>query len=283
MGRVNAYGYPGIDPRFSSEDRQVWWGLRDQQIFVGVDLWSGTQDTGNTAGSSGGTAIPSVLRAGLVLGQIQVAGAMGAVGQWMQYNKLGSAAGGAAGVTAGVDVASAVLEFGIDMRSMDGTPVGKGLPVLVGGRLKASQLIGLDGAARAQLGGNGRFIFDDDLPNAPSRSTGGWLREAAASTRAITAADNGTLFIFGGAATMTLPSLASVAPGFRVGFWCDTAGAAVVQHAGADVIHGTATLVGVTLTAGAIGSGCVVESNQLGTFWRERNTSAGITGGFAIS
>lgn len=245
MTRANIAGLPGIDARLSGADQQVWWGVREQQSFSNVLLSSVTVDAGNTPTTQ--------LRGGLVLGQIV------ASGKYIQYSPT---------AVDGSEVAKAVLEFGIGMLDAGGTAVDKAANVLQRGNLKAGNLIGIDSLARAQLGENGRFIFDDDLMGLPT-FLGPFQREinysSAGGTRVILASENGTLFTTtgGGAVTFTLPAWAR---GLAFMFTNTQAQNMVVQRAGADTINGFNNLVATTLTfntaSNLIGAAIMVYASQ---------------------
>ena len=269
-------GMPGIDAKITSEDRQIWWGIREQQIFAGAVLASTTIDVGNSG-------ITGQLRAGLILGRITTGSA---AGKWTHYAIGGNSAGGGSAVpsAAGVNVAAGVLEFGFPMANLAGTAVDHAVPILIGGRLKSNQLLGLDAPSRRVLGAS-RFIFDDDVLNLPSFGGGLWLREAPiAGNTTIFAHDNGTLFVTSAAATFTLPA---VAPDLQFGFFNEVDGDIVIDVAGSDKIVGDHSLIGVKLTANTgshkIGAGCVVSANAAGTRWRVRQAGAVAAGQFIMS
>lgn len=261
MTRVNTGGLPGIDVRLSGADQQVWWGIRDQQIFEAAYIGSTCVDAGNTPTTQ--------LRAGLILGKVT------ATGKLIAYT---------ATATDGSQVAYGVLEMGLGMLDAGGTARDKLADCLIGGRLKAGQLIGLDNLARKQLGTNGRFIFDDDVLCAPS-FLDNWVCEKAvtdaASPYAIPTAENGFLYTNTGAAGAVQFVLPVCAPGLQFAFYVIADQTVTVSKNASD----SGNIVGLNNAAASnaafstgsqkIGGGMTVASNAAGTKWHVHNWSAG--------
>lgn len=250
MSRINMGGLPGIDAKLSAADQQVWWGTREQQEFQQAYISSAAVDAGNTPTTQ--------LRAGLVLGKITSSGKLKA------YD---------ATATDGSDVALGVLEYGIGMLDAGGTARDKLVSYLVKGNLKASQLIGLDQRARAQLGANGRFTFDDDLPLAAG-FLGPFLREVpvtqAASPYLISASENGTLFTTTGASGAVTFTLPTVAPGLRYAFYNTVDQNITINGmAGNGIVfnNAAANSIAYSTSGQKIGVGILIESNAAGTKW----------------
>jgi hypothetical protein len=194
MGIVASGGYgwgaPGPTGLVQSQEATIGWGGSFWGGYQWTDgtLSSTTTDVGNTPNT--------VLRPGLLLGQLAAT-----PGQYTAYS---------ANATDGSNVAVAILTCEVNMldpftNAVAGRYAGM---FMCGGPVKASQLIGLDGQARAQM--RARFMFDDDFPGRQFP----WLQvipQTTGASYACVAADSGKLFIANstGQFTFTLPPIAN--------------------------------------------------------------------------
>ena len=256
---------PSINAAVETTEKAIYWGGDHQQIIQNRHLKSTAVDAGNSP--------TSMLRPGLILGQIT------ATGLWVEYNVDG---------TDGTEVARAILLDGINMLSGDGTAEARHPRVLLGGNVVASQLLLLDDAARRTLGS--AFNFDDDEVN-----RAGYLGGAKATTNLVTdktvlAAESGTLFICTTAdCTATLPTIAA---GLIYEFvMCADFELVVVSAAGDDLIVGhdlSADSITFTTAGQQIGARVRVEAVHVGTTLKwlaslpQPAFGTGLTGGFTI-
>lgn len=185
---------PGMGTRVDTQENQVWFGKEEQQLYAPGYVVSTAVDAGNTP--------TTLLRAGLIMGRIA---ASGKLKQWAPTAVDGS------------QYAWCVLAHAIDMLTY-GTAADRFTgKFLIRGNLKAGALLvggnaslGISGDAyemilRRQL--LGRFIFDDDLTGTLFGSNEG-VRNLAATTLTLTAADNDVLVncVHSAAMTITLPT-----------------------------------------------------------------------------
>lgn len=250
----NVGGNPGIQASVFSAENQVWWGHENMRIFDPLATLKSTAiDAGNLPTTS--------LRSGLVLGKRD------ADGLYAEYDPTQSD---------GREVARGVLVGGISMINQATGLVQDTFQsadqVLVGGLLKAANLIGLDGLARVQL--SQRFIFDDELTGR-GMGDGFWLREVQkAANYVVVAADNLTEFEATAAVQFTLPAIAK---GLRFKFR-QVANASLIIAAPAAILIGLNGAAFTTLTfntAGQmLGTGVVVYANKAGTKWVVEQASA---------
>lgn len=225
---------PGLQPKTTADDAQITWSGRqgaDQTITRRVTIDDAAVDAGNTPSTT--------LRAGLVLA-VQDAD--------------GKAAAYDPDANNGRQIAVGVLEQGQSML-VDGVAKDRFAQMLVGGMVKESQLIGLDGMARRQL--SERFVFDRaPLSLGGSLTPRGVYRKAADYT--LVAADNGLLFVATAAVTFTLPTAAH-GLAFR---FVQTADANLVLQGSLNIVHkGNAAASSVTFNTASqkIGSSVLVE------------------------
>ncbi len=165
-------------------------------VETAATIVSTTVDAGSTP--------TTTLRPGLVLGRIT------STGKYTQHNP---------DATDGSQFAVAVLTRGVSMLDANGTAADKTVSIADGGCLIASGMISGsgDGAltqiARAQLAQTGKFTFNDDPNNKPALPLFGGMRVVNKSADyTVTSADNGTVFMTGGATAavnFTMPAIVS--------------------------------------------------------------------------
>lgn len=199
MSALPGFGsLPGFSTALQSIEAAITWGgdraSRLQQD--GVAIYSGAQDAGNSP--------VTYLRPGLLLGKASSGAAAGMLTAYAANNTDGS------------QQVFGVLLRGLSMLDWTGVVENKYGNILVGGPVKASQLIGLDSFARRQM--SGRFWFDDDIQDQYGTFDDfSSLEVPKTANYQILAADNGSLFTnlgAAGAVTLTLPAVAT--PGFTV-------------------------------------------------------------------
>jgi hypothetical protein len=242
---------PGIQSKVESQERQVWWGHENLRIFDPMPAIKSTAvDSGNTPTTH--------LRGGLVMAKITSGGL------WAEYDPS---------QTDGRQIARGVLMGGLSMLSTSGAAEQKQGVILIGGLLKASQLLGLDASARQQL--SRTFIFDDDIQG---RIWGGsFFQEVSkAANYTVVAADNLTEFVATAAVDFTLPAIGR---GYRFKFR-QTADADlnVISAEGDNIVaegNATADQVGFATSSEKIGGAFIVYSNRAGDAWVVENASAG--------
>lgn len=252
IGLGNAGGMPGISSKVESLESQVWWGHENLQIRdPGPILGAAAVDAGATP--------TTALRGGLVLAKKT------ADGLWYEYD---------ATQTDGREVAQGVLERGISTLGRDSVAAKKSWFVLIGGLLKASELKGLDALARQHL--SARFIFDDDVQGA------GWcgphLKEISkAADYTIVAADNFSEFVMTATGTLTLPAIGK---GYRFRLRSEVdAAIGFLSPEGTNIIaldNLAATTAKFQTANMMIGASAEIYTNEAGTKWVFKNTSAGL-------
>jgi hypothetical protein len=252
--RSDLYGsIPGFSTAYETYENHFRWGRDWAGLIVGVLL----DGTARDAGSSPTT----VLRPGLVLGQIA------ASGTWRDYG---------ANNTDGSDQAGAVLLSSFRMTDLDANNVQRFVWVLVGGPVKAARMFGLDEQARATMAG--RFVFDDR--NYVQNKYPFTRTIAKTANYTVVAADTGTLFTTtgaGGAVTFTLPAIAaSKGMFFRFMNTVDQ-NMTVTAPAGKLVAFNNASATSVSLQTGGgkIGSGFDIVADEASGKWLALPIGAG--------
>lgn len=211
MTRLGGLGAPGVGALLETVEKELLWGGDTGKLIAiyknGV-VDGASRDSGNTP--------TTILRPGLVLGKLTSGG---------QYTEYDPAA------TDGSEVAEAILPIEIRAQDFDSTDADRHLLLLVGGNVKAAQLIGLDVIARAQLGR--QFIFDDDLGGNTNPTT---LVVAKTADYTVLAADNNKLFTTQGAGGTVNFTLPAIDRGLRFRFFSEAAGAMTVTAGTADTL-----------------------------------------------
>ncbi len=243
---------PGMGVVVETFESAVTWGLYPR-YYTGAYIYSGAVDSTNSP--------TSTLRMGLVMGKIT------STGQWTNYSPT---------ATDGSEVAQGVLPIGLRMQDvLSQSNVSKFYGIYVSGGVKAANLLGLDGLARAQMAD--RFYFDDDLAGAHVFP---WRRfQTKTASYAVLASDNLTHFDnLGalGAVTFTLPAIAN---GLYYGFSAMAAQNLIVASAeGANVValnNAVANSVAFQTGAAIIGGSFRVYANAAATKWIVETASAG--------
>lgn len=202
---------PGQTAVLQNTENMIWWGGKpDRLITRGQLILSSAVDAGNTP--------TTILRPGLILGGPNAAEK---VKEWSP---------------AAIDGSENV--YGILMQEINMLRVGVaadrfGPLVMIAGPLKAGGVLvpgeaanGLSGKANEFLFRSlttGRFLMDDDIAGAHN-NWGAW-RQYVTKTAAyqVLAADNNICFNNigdDGSLALTLPAIADVGPGFRIGIMC---------------------------------------------------------------
>lgn len=245
MGRFNVGGDPGIHAKVQTAEKQIWWGHENLRIFDPLPrIVSTAVDSTNSP--------TTTLRAGLVMARVT------ASGLWKQYDPA---------ATDGSQQARGVLvSQGLSMLNQT-THVAenKAGVIMIGGPLKAGQLIGLDSAARIHL--SARFMFDDD--NAGRGWGGAFPKEVEkAADYTIVAADNMTEFVATAAVNFTLPA---VGRGYRFKIRQEANANLVITSPEGNNIVGNndaaATTVTLSTSSHKIGGGLIIYTNLAGTKW----------------
>ncbi len=183
---------PGMGTPSTTYEAAMTWGPMSQLLWWNGYIASATIDSGNSP--------TNILRPGLLLGQIT------STGQWTNYSPT---------ATDGSQVAGAILPFGLSMLDyLTNTNQQKFIGIVVGGRGKGANILGLDNMARAQL--TPKFIFDDNLFGNQWFDWPNFVSKTAAYQ--VLSTDNFTLFDnvgATGAVTFTLPAIAN---GYKFGF-----------------------------------------------------------------
>ncbi len=190
-----------------------------------------------------------------------------ATGEWTNYSPT---------ATDGSQVAQGVLAVGLPMLNpFDSSAQTKVWGIIIGGPVQASQLIGLDGQARADMAS--RFVFDDNYIGNTLFPVQKFVTKVADYT--VTAADNLTFFdTFGaiGAVVFTLPTLAN---GLAYNFRSRADQNLTVTSAAGNDIEAmndlAASSVAFSTGGQLIGAEMQVFSNPAATKWLVRNLSAG--------
>lgn len=244
---------PGMGTVVETFEQAVTWGAFSRLIWFPVNIAAAAIDSGNTPTTN--------LRPGLVMGIITSTGA------WTNYS---------ATATDGSQVARGVLPLGLTMYDyLNGTTQTKVGPMLVGGGLKAANLIGLDLQARADL--TPQFIFDDNLIGNYRFPYPNFVTKTASYQ--VLASDNFTQFDnLGavGAVTFTLPAIAN---GYSFVFRARAAQNLIVASTETANMEALNNLVANSVafqSGGAIIGGVFrVYSNPAATKWLVETLSAG--------
>ncbi len=238
---------PGMGTLIETYEAAITWGPAYQLLWWNGYIDANAVDTGNTPTWK--------LRPGLVLGL------KWATGTYTNYSPT---------ATDGSQIASAILGYGLRMQDvLTGTNTQKFYAIVIGGRVKGANLIGLDNLARAQL--SQKFIFDDNIIGNAPWDWGAFQTKTA--NYQLTATDNFSLFSnFGatGAVTLTLPAIAN---GYKFGLRAYAAQTFKFQSfEGGNLIGSSLTQSGASVAA--IGGGLMVYSNAAGTQWEVQNISS---------
>lgn len=223
-------------------------GGQTNAVFSDVNefLWGGdasrlkvhnSQAVVDGSARDAGNAPTSVLRAGLIMGQIA------ATRKWKQYDPA---------ATDGSEVPAGILNVElVTIMPLEGTNIDKQAPIVVGAPIKARNLFILGAAfighaaefaVRSAFVRSGQFIFDDD----PQGFLSGVNRRIAlrAANYSVGSEDNGNLFIATAAVTFTLPAR-------REGLvyeFMQSANAAMIVNGGAAHIVAVNSLAGTSVT-----------------------------------
>ena len=183
MSDFTSGNIPGSQTKVEAEESHVTWAGR-----YGQDLVATRRVTLDAAAVDSGNSPTTTLRGGNVLALVD------ASGKAHTYDP---------DANDGRQIALGILEHYQNML-VDGVAADRFTQILVHGLVKESELVGLDPRAKQQLAG--RFVFDKDL----GASLGvlmhprGIYRKSA--NYAVTAADNGLLFLATAAVSFTLPA-----------------------------------------------------------------------------
>lgn len=242
--RSDLYGsIPGFSSAYETYENAFKWGRDNAALIVGILLDGTARDVGNTPST--------VLRPGLVLGQI------GASGNWRDFgdNNID-----------GSDEAGAVLISSFRMTDLDSNNVQRFVWALVGGPVRANKLLGLTEQARVQM--SGRFFFDDRSyvqEGVPRQRT-----IAKTANYTVVAADNGTCFTTTGAVAPVNFTLPAPAKGLRYRFF-NTVNQNMVVTAPATKLIGLNGTGFTTLTFSTanqkLGAVADVEADDTGSNW----------------
>ena len=256
MFRSDLYGsIPGYTAASETYERSFRWGRDYHGLIMGAQISGAARDAGNTP--------PTVLRPGLVLGQIASNGLL------KEYNPTG---------VDGSERVYGILLSSFRMQDLDANNINRFVWILAAGPVKAANLLLLDGQARNQMGG--RYIFDDDLGN--KYESLAWTREQAKTANyTVLVSDVGTLFTTTGNAapiTFTLPALAIGLGPFD---FLNTVDQNMIVAAPAGKLitfnNAAATSVAFQTASNKIGGRARFWCNVAGTFYYMENLSPGNT------
>lgn len=236
MSEFTSGNLPGMQAKQESGETQVWWSGRQGQNLIAT-----RPATIDAAAVDPGNSPTSTLRGGQLLASVD------ASGKALPYK---------ADANDGRQMALGILEKHQSML-VDGVATDRVVQLLVQGLLKESELVGLDPRAKQQLAN--RFLFDRDLG-----TSGGALMHPRGIYRksanyAVSAADNGLLFLATAAVTFTLPAKQN-GLAYRFGQLADAD--MTVAGSGGDVIHrgnASASAVVFSTSSQKIGSQVLVE------------------------
>ena len=251
---------PGIGAAVETFEQAITWGRQASLIYAPVVISSTATDPTNVP--------TTLLRPGLCMGIIT------ATGQWSNYSASNSD---------GTQIAQGILPVGFQMVDpFTQLTQTKAWGMLVGGAIKAANIIGLDNNARAQL--SPRFLFDDFLQGVPNDNYRFPWNSFVSKTAsyAIQPTDNFTLFDNTGAAgpiTFTLPPILN---GYSIGIRVVTnQNVLVTSNEGANIIalnNASANTLAYQTGAQLIGGYMALFTNPQGTKWiLENNSSNAIT------
>ncbi len=238
-------GIPGITAAVETYESEYTFGRWGVTIPVGFQIDGAARDSGNS--------LTSVLRTGLILGQIASSGNLT---NW------------SATAVDGSNRVYGILAWPIRMTDLDANNTNRFVPVTIAGPVQASKLIGLTAEARVQM--RGRFIFDDDPGNKGFYRP--WQVEIPKITAySVLASDNGTLFTTTGAVGSVLFTLPALAPGLMFEFMAVADFTMTVASlAGDDIVTSNDTQadsVGFATGGDIIGGHVRIYSNMAGTRW----------------
>lgn len=238
--------------RDTVESQFIW----NKGVFTVFDMGAIIDGTSTDVGNTNKT---TTLRGGLLMGKVA------STGKLKPY---------AAANTDGTQIPYGIMPFDVHVVDADGNTQDRTVGVCIGGYVKGSKLFGLDQWARNIM--QGAFRFDDNffLPNQRGVP---WLKEnnqVAAYT--VLAADSGTLFTTGGAATITftLPTLALATPGCTWWFFnLQNNNMVITAPTGKLIADGNAAGTNATYSTAShiIGSFAQVTLNAAGTFYYLQN------------
>ncbi len=227
------FGIPGQTEAVYSDSNEFLWGsdATKMRVMTAQAVVSGAaRDLGNTP--------TSILRAGLVMGQIT------ATKKWKEYDPAS---------TDGSQIPAGVLP--VELVTVDplaGTNLDKGAPIVIAAPVKARNLFILGAAfvghaaefaVRAAFVNSGCFVFDDDPTGILSGRTKRIVTKAANYT--VLSADTGTLFhAITGAVTFTLPTRVE---GLVYEFLQTTNNAMIINGGAAHIISAN-SLTGTSVT-----------------------------------
>lgn len=250
---------PGLGAAVETFEQAWSWGPFGSLIWTPGYIDSGALDPTNTPTTN--------LRPGLVMGIIS------STGVWTNYSPT---------ATDGSQIAQGVLPIGLTMLDLlTNSGQAKTFGIVVGGRVQASKLLGLDFQARAQL--SPRFIFDDFTTNLQA-SNGGyrfpWINFVSKTADyTVVSTDNYTLFDNVGAAGAVVFTLPTLANGLFYGFRVQADQSVTVTSAeGTNVVafnNASATSVAFSSGGAKIGGMVYVYANPGATKWIVENHSAG--------
>lgn len=226
---------PGIDAAVESVENEFTFGPQGLYVPMGVQLYSGAVDAGNTP--------TTTLRRGLTLGLIT------ASGLYTNYDPT---------ATDGSQYPLGFLFQTVNMYDPRAAAVrAKTGLMLYAGHVKTGNLYGFDEYARTALGN--RFVWDDlRFP------LGGWKLATKAADYTVLATDDGTHFFATAAANFTLPAIAA-GRGYRFRFTMQAdANLTVTAPAGKLITfnNATATSVAFSTSGNKIGASVEVVMNH---------------------
>jgi hypothetical protein len=244
---------PGMGQLVETYEAAITWGPAYQLLW-----WNGYIDA---AAADAGNNPTWKLRPGLVLGQ------KWATGTYTNYSPT---------ATDGSQIASAILGYGLRMQDvLTGVNTQKFYALVIGGRVKGVNLLGLDQMARAQL--SGKFTFDDNIPG---NQFFDWLTfQTKTANYALVLTDNFSHFDNAGAVapvTFTLPPIQNgLKAGFRV---VADQNLLVTSFEGGNIVafnKANASTVSFQTAGARIGGGVVFYTNAAGTLWYSDDMSIG--------
>jgi hypothetical protein len=230
---INPYDMPGMGDAVVSTEREFTWGKQEPVLITGV-MSSAAVDAGNSPTTQ--------LRRGLLVGQVTSSL------KYKEYNPTG---------TDGSQIVAGVLFDNINMLNFrTGSAEDKRCVIMVGGNVKAAQLLLLDVQARQQM--YGRFLFDDMLQGIPATYTNVVAKTADYTVSAST--DNGKLFTNQGASGAVNFTLPAVAQGLKFAFFVEAnQNLTVTAPAGKLVAFNNATATSISFSTSSEKVGAMVE------------------------
>lgn len=242
MSLTNPFDMAGMGTAQVSTEREFLWNTGGLPIRTAGVLVSTTIDAGNTPTTQ--------LRRGLLLGIVTASGKLGV------YDPA---------ATDGRNVAQGVLDEAVNMLDLQtGSAADKWAMVVIGGPVKASQIIGLDAQARRQM--HNRFLFDDALAGQPFQLA----CEAKTADYTCTVAENNKLFTNRGAAGAVIFTLPACFIGGRYRFFVEAnQNVTITAPAGTLVAfnNAAATSIAFSTASEKIGASVEVVANENGSKW----------------